>query len=62
MEYYQCEECGRRTLVQNAVHINNRMEFDTAFGTYRRTPYMHCCGCTEELGGQTCDHEKGLWQ
>lgn len=62
MEYYQCEECGAQTTMRDAVHINHRMEFDAAFGTFHRTPYLHCCNCSESIGGQTCDHEAGLWK
>lgn len=61
MDYYECEECYSRTLSKDAVHINYRMKFDNGFGTFSRVPYVHCCSCTTRLGGQTCDHEAGLW-
>lgn len=61
MKYYQCEQCGAQTQLESAVHINSRMRFDTAFGTFREDKRIHCCGCTEKIGGQVCDHEAGLW-
>lgn len=61
MEYYECQECGSATTEKSALHINYRMQFDPAFGTYHRDPQVHCCSCTQMLGGQMCDHEAGLW-